>query len=532
MGGDGKGPTNGGVGSTADAQDGELYRRLIEYSSDLISILAPDGEFRFVSPSVEEILGYEPTELLGTNALEYVHPEDRAEANDVFQELVEDPGETAELEYRYETAAGEWVWLETRGQNRLEDEVLDGVVTVSRDATGRIRRERALETLHDRTREMFRAESREDLAKITALSATEVLGYPITVVRLLTSDGQRLEPVAVTREADDVLGERPTYEVGEGTAGTAFADSEPKVYEDLQTLEDEFDRGDARSGLFVPIGDHGVLGVGHTEVGALDEADIQLGRILAANAQVAFDRLDRENELQRQNERLEEFASVISHDLRSPLNVATGRLDLLEADQEQVEPIRDALDRMEELIENVLTLARQGQAVDTTQPVDLADMAQRCWLNVATGDASMEVEADLAIEADPARLPEIFENLFRNAVEHGRNESTNGAAGEPDTAADAPTDTHAAESTNTAVTITIGELPNGFYVADDGPGIPDDVRDRIFESGFSTTSDGTGFGLAIVKEIAEAHGWQVALSESETGGARFEFTDVPLAGSE
>lgn len=519
MGGDGKGPANRGAGSTEDATDAELYRRLIEYSTDLISILDPAGRFRFVSPSIEEMLGYEPSALTGEDALAYVHPEDREQVTDKFQSLVECPDSTAEMEFRYETAAGDWVWLETRGQNRLEDDVLDGIVTVSRDVTVRKRREQALETLHDRTREMFRAESRENLAEITARSASDVLGYPVTVVRLRSSDGQRLEPVALTKRADDVLGERPTYEVGQGTAGSAFADGEPKVFEDLRTVDDEFDRGDARSGLFVPIGTHGVLSIGHTEVGALDEADIQLGRILAANADVAFDRLDRESELRRQNDRLDEFASVISHDLRSPLNVASGRLDLVDAEAEQLEPIRDALDRMEELIENVLTLARQGQAVDSTEPVDLADMVDRCWRNVASGDATIEVTTDLTIEADPGRLPEIFENLFRNAVEHGPADGATSTAG--DTAEEA--------ATGSPVTITVGELENGFYVADDGQGIPEEQRDRVFESGFSTTRDGTGFGLSIVEQIAEAHGWHVELVESEAGGARFEFTDVTLA---
>jgi signal transduction histidine kinase len=68
----------------------------------------------------------------------------------------------------------------------------------------------------------------------------------------------------------------------------------------------------------------------------------------------------------------------------------------------------------------------------------------------------------------------------------------------------------------------------GFYVADDGTGVPEADRDDVFDSGYSTTQAGTGFGLAIVAEIAEAHGWDIALTESEDGGARFEVTGVDV----
>jgi len=77
------------------------------------------------------------------------------------------------------------------------------------------------------------------------------------------------------------------------------------------------------------------------------------------------------------------------------------------------------------------------------------------------------------------------------------------------------------------ITVTVGAMDDGFYVADDGPGIPESERDRIFETGYSTNEDGTGFGLDIVREIVEAHGWAVTVTESETGGARFELTELP-----
>ena len=80
------------------------------------------------------------------------------------------------------------------------------------------------------------------------------------------------------------------------------------------------------------------------------------------------------------------------------------------------------------------------------------------------------------------------------------------------------------------VTVRIGELDGGFSVEDDGPGIPPEDREQIFDAGYSTTRDGTGFGLSIVQEIIEAHGWTVAVTEGADGGARFEITGVEDAG--
>ncbi|PSQ16582.1 hypothetical protein BRD00_10515 [Halobacteriales archaeon QS_8_69_26] len=103
-------------------------------------------------------------------------------------------------------------------------------------------------------------------------------------------------------------------------------------------------------------------------------------------------------------------------------------------------------------------------------------------------------------DADPGRLEHVFENLFRNAVEHGGDD----------------------------VTVTVGALDGGFYVADDGPGIPEDRREEVFDVGTSTAADGTGFGPTIVRHIVETHGWRVRVAESEDGGARFEVTGVEV----
>jgi len=224
---------------------------------------------------------------------------------------------------------------------------------------------------------------------------------------------------------------------------------------------------------------------------------------------VLTDVTDRERyreELERQNHRLERFASLVSHDLRNPLNVATGRLELLReeeavaADTTHLEAIERALTRMDDLIEQILTLAREGKPVEQWDTVSLSSVATGCWTMVETHTADLRVADDLAFNADPTRLQRLFENLFRNALDHGG----------PD------------------VTVTVGALPDrdGFYVSDDGPGIPERDRNSVFEPGYTTREAGTGFGLAIVDEMVAAHGWEIEITESAVGGARFEITGV------
>jgi PAS domain S-box-containing protein len=218
------------------------------------------------------------------------------------------------------------------------------------------------------------------------------------------------------------------------------------------------------------------------------------------------DRKRYEEELRRQNERLDEFASIVSHDLRSPLSVAQGRLRLAreECDCEaHLGPLADAVDRMGSIVDDTLTLARQGRAVDDVDRVDAGALVEECWRMVGATDAGadLEIVEPFRLRADPDRLRHALENLLGNAVTHG---------GE-------------------AVTVRVGpDGEAGFYVEDDGPGIPPDERERVFEPGHSTTADGTGFGLAIVRRVADAHGWEVAVSESADGGARFEFRGVDL----
>jgi PAS domain S-box-containing protein len=333
-----------------DPETVDEFRALTEHSMDLVSVLDESGTIIYQSPSAEQILGEGPKTRVGTNAFEYVHPDDRKHIMEKFMEMIQSPETVTErVEYRFEHGDGSWIWIESIGSNRT-DTAISGYVINSRDIS---------------------------------------------------------------------------------------------------------------------------------------------------------ERKEKEQRLAQQNEQLDQFANIISHELRNPLNVAELRLELAreECNSEHLDDVARAHERMNTLIDDLLTLAREGEQVGEMESVDLENLAVNCWQNVATDDATLTTDVERPIQADPSRLQQLLENLTRNAVEHGGED----------------------------MTVTIGALDDGFYVEDDASGIPETERDTVFEAGYSTSDEGTGFGLAIVKQIADAHGWEIRVTDGSDGGARLEITGVEFA---
>jgi signal transduction histidine kinase len=232
-----------------------------------------------------------------------------------------------------------------------------------------------------------------------------------------------------------------------------------------------------------------------------------------------YTRLQIEDDLQRQVSRLEDFSQIVSHDLQNPLSVVQGRLrilhDELGIDNQHLDYARESADRMEEIIEHTLTFARKGSKVSERDDVAIPGLIDDCTSVIDTDAAEIVTIDRFSVHGDRARLTHIFENLFRNAIEH------------TDATPDDPVTIRI--GLNNVMPTTTRGTPTGsfsFYVEDDGPGIPPEQRETVFEVGETRRSNGTGFGLAIVNEIAEAHGWEIDIRESFAGGARFEFTNV------
>lgn len=323
-----------------------------------------------------------------------------------------------------------------------------------------------------------------------------VFNSPDTFIGVLDTDGSLLK---ANEAALDFIDAEPGDVEGELFWETEWWNHSEELQRDLKEGIERAKEGDYVRFEAPHYGSGGEEVIVDGVIRPVENGDGEIVSLIVQGSDISELR-ERERRLQRQNERLEKFTGIVSHDLRNPLSVATGRLELAmeEIDNEHLEAVDRAHERMQTLIDELLMLAREGETVTYLDAIDLGMVVEKCWLNVEAGDAELVNETDSVISADENRLSQLLENLFRNAVEHGGDD----------------------------VTVRVGELEDGFFVEDDGSGIPTDLRDRVMESGYSTTEEGTGFGLSIVREIAAAHGWDIEITQGGMGGARFEITGV------
>jgi PAS domain S-box-containing protein len=423
----------------------------------------PETEAVFWTDHLFEMLGVEYAEEPSLDeALDVYLEEDRPHVENAVEEAIA-AGEPFDVEARFQRPDGEIRWFRIRGEPRIEDGEVVTLRGAVHDITHHKEREQDLRQVQEEYEALFNGMN--DAAWVTN-----------TDTEFLAVNDVAVERTGYTRA--ELLSMRP-HDIDAGLDEdditaliTDMPEDEIQVFETIRETKDgEQIPVEISSSLVTYQGETAILSI---------ERDIS-------------DRKQREKQL-------EQFASIVSHDLRNPLNVAAGRLELArqKCDSEHLDDIARAHERMNALINDLLTLAREGETVGSTELIDLARLTESCWENVATGEAILTIAIDRCIQADKSRLQQLLENLMRNAVEHGGED----------------------------VTVTIGELADGFYLEDNGPGIPEDERDDVFKAGYSTTEDGTGFGLSIVKQVSQAHDWAVRVTDGSEGGARFEIAGV------
>ena len=450
-----------------------LKNRLLDEAPIGISIAESGGEDNpliYINDHFEELTGYDPGAAIGEGCRFLQGDTTREEPVAAIRDAI-DNAEPVTVELRNRRADGTEFWNRVTIAPLTDSEgTVENYVGFQEDVTDRKEREQERATLehgiehlgvgvasYDETGQIQYAN--EQYADLLGTTRTELIGRHICDVN-------------PEFDRDRFAGYWDSYDLGE-----------TRVHE---TTHERFDTGER-----IPTE------TTTTQV-RIDDTPYHIGIISDITETKANER-----QLRREVDRLDKFASIVSHDLRNPLNVAQGHLELIadESDSDHIRPVRDSLRRMNEIITDTLTLARQGRIVDETEPVSIRRAAEESWQNTETEGADLDVVDDVTVHADPHRLQSVLENLFRNSIEH---------AGD--------------------VSVRVGAAGNsGFYVEDDGPGIAETDRESIFEAGYSTTDESSGFGLTIVQDIAAAHGWEVAVTDAERGGARFEFTGVELA---
>ncbi len=457
------------------------YETVIEALGDAVYVADEDGRFRYVNEEFTELVGYDEETILG-NAPSLIKDDDAVERTEhhLGRLLSSDGPETVTFEVTIQPRTGDPIVCEDHMCVLPYDgEEFDGSVGVLRDITEQKQRLQRIETLKERLELAIEGanvgvwdwDMTSDAVEFNEQWA-EMLGYTLEELEPhLQTWETRVHPEdldEVNAALDAHIKQQTEYYDTEHRMRTA--DGEWKWIRDLGKIVERDDDGEPLRAVGIHL-------------------DID-------------DTKQYQRELEQKTERLEEFASIVSHDLRNPLDVAEGHLGLAAAsdEDEHLAKAADAIERSQALVDDLLTLAREGDQVDEREPVDLAEVARDSWQTTGTAHATLTVDESATIEADRGRLRALFENLYRNAVEHGGGD----------------------------VTVRVGTVEDGFYVADTGSGIPESARDEIFEAGYSTVDDGTGFGLRIVEQIARAHGWEVSVTESTEGGARFDATGVQV----
>ena len=473
---------------------------LIETAPIPIMEIDTDGTVVLWNEEAERVFGWSREEVIGE--FNPIVPDDRQAEFETHRERALNGDRIHGKEIQRETEDGERLDLLLSVAPLTDtDGDVSSVLSTLENITEQKRLEARLRSLQETAQQLSGAESTEQIGRTAVDAAVEILGFDITGIWEYTDQADALVPITESPAARELFGESPRFTPGDGLAWDAFESGETKVYDDVQTEGQPHNPDtEIRSEILVPLGEYGLMSTGSVSKQVFSETDVDLFRVLGATVEAALARASREAELHRQNERLDQFASVVAHDLRNPLSVAIAFLDIAEetGDAEHFEKVASAHDRIERLIEDLLTLARGETTIDDADEVELESIATEAWGYVDTDEATLTVTDEVpTVAGDTGRLTQLFENLFRNAVEHGGAD----------------------------VTVTVDQLDedDGFYIEDDGSGIPPERRDEVFKHGVTSREGGTGFGLSVVADIATAHGWTVSVTDGTDGGARFEF---------
>lgn len=444
----------------------EPHRTHIEEAPIAVFEMNSDGEYVNVNESACEVVGYSEDELLDMSISDLFPESDNSEENPVFTDL----NETGQTRYEGEILPKDSKQIDVIVEGVALDD--DQFIINIQNISDQVQYERELHKVKNRFQTLFE-------------KAPEEIAIHDSSGNIFDVNQREIDNLGYTRD------ELTSMNVADFQADYSR--------DELQTMWEQVDidemtkvegKHERKDGSTYPV-----------EVW-INKAEIVGDVRFLAFVRDITERKERERQLQREKEQLDNFARTISHDLRNPLHVAQGRIELAqkECDCEHLEYAADGIERSLDLIEDLLAMARGGQQISEIESVDVSELVKTCWNTVNAADATLVSDIELTIAADRTRLRQLIENLLHNAEAYGGED----------------------------VTIKVGSLPDGFYVADDGPGIPENEREDVFEPGYSENSGGTGFGLAIVQQIVEAHEWDINLTDGPDGGARFEITEVDV----
>ena len=513
----------------------DRFRSLVQYASDIVTILDADGTIRYESPAIERILGYRPEELVGQNAFDYVHPEDVERVLGVFAEALKSRAVSPLVEFRFRHADGSWCHLEAIGNNLLDDPNIRGMVVNSRDVTGRKRAEEEVRRLNETLEKQVAERTAQLEEAVTELRTSEerfraLVQHASDIIAVLDHDGtiRYMSP-----SVEQVLGYRPEEMIGKD----CFVHMHP---EDVERMVRVFAKESSRPGLNPSVEfrvrhadgswchleaisnnllhDPAVKGIVVNSRDATERRRAE-EEIRLLNQQLERRVIQRTTELQAAIEELESFSYSVSHDLRAPLRAIDGFSQILledyegELDEEgksYLGRIRNASQRLGWLIDGLLDLSRMTRGEMRRETVDLSALAKAVAEDLRHDQPERQAEFvisdDLLASGDPVLLMAVIENLLGNAWKFTKTRSR------------ARIEFGVSEADGT----------RAYFVRDNGIGFDMAYAGKLFDAfqrlHSSSEFEGTGIGLATVQRIVHRHGGRV-WAKGEVGvGATFFFT--------
>ncbi|MCU4975596.1 PAS domain-containing protein [Halobacteria archaeon AArc-m2/3/4] len=542
---------------------------VVEAIKDGVFTLDRNNRIASINDALERGLGVDREAVVGKHVEAILERADidTDHAVDIGQAINElDVGNAAhrELEIPYRDASG----TDRVGNVRMVpvDDGTAKLAGVVRDITEQREYERIITSLHEVTRWLLQSDDPEEICAIAVHAGSDLLDLPISGVWLLDDEHGYLDPVAGTAGAHDEFGGLPRFRQGEGLVWDVFEAGEAELYDDLREIEGIYNpKTPIRSEIIVPIGTHGVLMTGALEPHRFDESDLDLLSTLAENTRAALDRADRERvlrerteRLERQTERLEAVATVLSEDLDREL---TAVADALEERSESgggataagshsqsewefplaEDTVEETLDRAERLVDDIQEFARNATTVGTRTRVDLETAIETAVEASRIEFASVVVEQSASLRADPERFANMLETIFNDADARATSDVTvqvgligfelSGVSGVSGVSRGGVRGSSTSTSADTGDEQGTGfgtdtDAPRGFYLLDDASEIPPSAHDQVLDPAADVSDGIDGLGLAVARAIAEAHGWSVSISNGENGGTRFEVHDV------
>ncbi len=437
-----------------------LYRGVVEHANDAIYIITPDG-FEFVNPTFEELTGYREDEVTAEDFdfWDLLHPDDHEVIRQ--RERARERGEDIPSRYEFRI-------IDKQGHVKtVEVTTVDigaageaRVMGILRDITDRVQMEEELQEAHNKT--------------------TAILEAMPDMMFIQDTDGTYLDFYATD---EDKLGVPPDKITGAHIRDVGFTQAKiAEIEEAIQTALDERTIQKIEYGLETPAGRR-VFDARIAPLG--DDTVLSIVRDITERRRARA-------RLQESNEVLQLTNKIMRHDILNDVQVARSALDLYqdEQDEELLDKLASRLEQSASLINRMQELETLVTAGDTLKPYRVRDVVGDMAEDY---DVDVSINGDCTVQADAA-FPSVIDNILENAVVHG-------------------------EADHIDVTMEDQDGRCSLCIADNGTGIPDDVKDRVFEERYSHGGHaGSGLGLYIVRKAIERYGGSVTIEDNEPSG--------------